>query len=152
LDLLAATMLSTPTIVLGKWLGVLRLVALLVIGPGLLGIACATATRVPPPPLPAGVVAPPGYFEELSRAGRRFGAGLCVATILVHGALIASVGLALATWIARQSRAIAMGVGFAVLVGAGWPILIGVSHTGPAGQGLMCLSPIVAVVGFVEIV
>jgi ABC-type transport system involved in multi-copper enzyme maturation permease subunit len=152
LDLLAATTLSTPTIVLGKWLGVLRLVALLVIGPGLVGIALATATKAPPPPLPAGVVPPPGYFQELSRAGQFLGAGLLVATIVVHGALLASVGLALATWIARQSRAIAMSVGFAVLVGAGWPILIGVSRMGPAGEGLMCLSPVVAGVGFVEIV
>ena len=47
LDLLAATTLSTPTIVLGKWLGTLRHVALLAIGPGLLGLALAMADKVP---------------------------------------------------------------------------------------------------------
>ena len=31
-------------------------------------------------------------------------------TILAHGALVTSVGLALATWIKRQSRAIAASV------------------------------------------
>src|SRR5262249_15230529 len=44
LDLLAATTLSTPTIVVGKWLGALRPVVLLAIAPALLGFAMATAS------------------------------------------------------------------------------------------------------------
>ena len=40
------------------------------------------------------------------------------------GLLMTSVGLALATWIKRQSRAIAAGVGLSVLVAAAWPFLI----------------------------
>ena len=131
LDLLAATTLSTPTIVLGKWLGTLRQVALLAIGPGLLGLALALAVKfpwTPPPGLPA------RYYEELSDAVVLFGAGLLVATILAHGALMASAGLALAVWIARQSRAIALSVGFAVVVGAGWPILVQVTGMGPGAQ------------------
>ncbi len=143
LDLLAATTLSTPTIVLGKWLGMLRPVALLAIGPGLVGFALATADKAPPPPPPPGAL-PSVYTEELSRGEALFGAALLVATILVHGALIASVGLALATWIARQGRAIAFSVGFAVAVGAGWPIFVVAGRMGPAGHGMSCLSPVVA--------
>ncbi len=75
-------------------------------------------------------------------------ASLLVATILVHGALIASVGVALAVWIKRQSRAIAASVAIAVMVSAGWPILVGVSRMGPASDGMMCLSPVMVAMAF----
>ena len=100
LDLLAATTLSTPTIVLGKWLGTLRQVALLAIGPGLLGLALVLAVK-PPQTIPLGL--PARYYEELSDGALVFGACLLITTILAHGALIASVGLALAVWIARRA-------------------------------------------------
>jgi hypothetical protein len=147
LDLLAATKLSTPTIVLGKWLGTLRHVALLVVAPALMGFALATADKVPQP-IPAGSA--PRYYAEISGGALLVSAGLVVATILVHGALIASVGLALATWMRRQGRAIAFGVGFAVMVGAGWPILIFASRMGPEGQGIASLSPIMSVGNLLE--
>jgi ABC-type transport system involved in multi-copper enzyme maturation permease subunit len=149
LDLLAATALSTRTIVLGKWLGTLRQVALLAVGPGWMGLALAASIK-PPQTIPLGAMA--RYYEEVSEGVVFLAAGVLIATILVHGALIASVGLALATWIARQSRAIALSVGFAVLVGAGWPILIGVNRMGPAGEGLMYLSPVMAFMGLTEVV
>ena len=64
LDLLAATTLSTPTIVLGKWLGTLRLVLLLAIGPGLLGLALATAVQASRADArPAGT--PPRYYRGI---------------------------------------------------------------------------------------
>ena len=140
LDLLAATALSTPTIVLGKWLAMLRQVALLAIGPGLLGLGLALAVKAPltiPPGLPA------RYYEELSDGVVLFGAGLLVATILAHGALIASVGLALAVWIKRQSRAIALSVGSAVMGAVGLPILLQIMAVG-VGSGPACMSPVVA--------
>ena len=150
LDLLATTALSTPAIVLGKWLGTFRLVPFLAIGPGLVGFAMAMAYKapsaVPPPP---GML--PEYYERLSRGELLFGATLLVATVLVHGALIASIGLALATWIKRQSRAIATSVGIAVMISAGWPMLIGVGRMGRAGQGLMCLSPVVVAMSLADI-
>ncbi len=149
LDLLAATTLSTPTIVLGKWLATLRQVALLAIGPGLLGVALALAVK-PLETIPLGT--PARYYEELSDGAVLFGAGLLITTILAHGALIASVGLALAVWIARQSRAIALCVGLAVIVGAGWPILVVAMRVGVAGFRLACLSPVVAVFGLFEVV
>jgi ABC-type transport system involved in multi-copper enzyme maturation permease subunit len=147
LDLLAATVLSTRTIVLGKWLGTFRLVPPLAIGPGLVAFAFATASKAPAAVTPG---MSPRYFEPMARGELLVGAGLMVATILVHGALIASVGLALAVWIARQSRAVALSAGFAVIVGAGWPMLVGVSRVGPPGQGMMCLSPVVAAVGLID--
>ena len=54
LDLLAATTLSTPTIVLGKWLGTLRLVLLLAIGPGLMGSPWPRRIKHPAPARSAG--------------------------------------------------------------------------------------------------
>ena len=121
LDLLAATTLSTSAIVVGKWLGALRQVAPVAIGPGLLGFALALAVKAPQPIPPWFRVR---YYEELSDGALLFGACLVIATILAHGALIASTGLALAVWIARQSRAIGLSVGLAVIVGAGWPMLV----------------------------
>ena len=148
LDLLATTSLSTPSIVLGKWLGTLRLVPLLTIGPGLVALALATAHKTPTP-VPPGI--PPEFYAELSRTELLYGAGLFVATILVHGALIASVGLAMATWIKRQSRAIAGCVGSAVMASAGWPMLVGVARLGMEGQGMMCLSPVVTSFMFIDL-
>jgi ABC-type transport system involved in multi-copper enzyme maturation permease subunit len=142
LDLLAATTLSTPTIVLGKWLAMLRQIALLAIGPGLLGAALALAIMAPRS-IPLGT--PAWSHDKLSDGALLFGACLLITTILAHGTLIVSVGLALAVWIARQSRAIAMNVGLAVIVGAGWPMLVAAMRTGAPGRGLVCLSPVVAV-------
>ncbi len=99
LDLLAATTLSTPTIVLGKWLATLRPVALLAIGPGLLGAALALAVKAPQT-IPLGT--PAWYYDELSDGALLFGACLLITTILAHGTLIVSVGLALAVWIAPE--------------------------------------------------
>jgi ABC-type Na+ efflux pump permease subunit len=149
LDLLAATTLSTPTIVLGKWLAMLRPVALLAIGPGLLGLALVLAVKAPPT-ITLGT--PARYFEELSNGALVFAACLLITTILAHGALIASLGLALAVWIARQSRAIALCVGLAVIVGAGSPIVVDAVRLGAAGVGPMCLSPVMAVFALFGIV
>ena len=55
------------------------------------------------------VVLPPGmlpdYYLKVSRATLLCGAALLVATVFAHGALAASIGVALATWIsARAAR------------------------------------------------
>ena len=143
LDLLAATALSTPAIVIGKWLGSLRFIVFVALGPGLVGFALATAYSSPVTvPPPAGTF--PDYYERMPRAELLFGAALLVATIFIHGALIASVGLALATWIKRRSRAIVASVGLAVAIAAGWPIVVAVSSIGMPREGMMCLSPVVA--------
>ncbi len=150
LDLLATTALSTRAIVLGKWLGTLRLVFLLTLGPGLVGLALATAYKSPLPVLPPPRRLP-DYYERLSRAELLFGAALVPATVVVHGALIASIGLALATWIKRQSCAIATSVALAVMLIAGWPLLVMACHMGMQGQRIMCLSPLMAAGNLAEI-
>ena len=131
LDLLAATTLSTPTIVLGKWLGTLRQVALLAIGPGLLGLALALAVKAPqtippgtPGPVLRGIVRrcaalrclPPDRDDPRPRRldrERRPGARRLDRA---------------------QSRAIALSVGLAVIVGAGWPILVAAMRHGPGQE------------------
>ena len=76
---------------------------------------------------------------------------MVVATILAHGALITSVGLALAVWIKRQSRAIAISVGSFVLVTAAWPIRRCRSRSNrEPGRDLAGLSPVVTCVIFVN--
>jgi ABC-type transport system involved in multi-copper enzyme maturation permease subunit len=150
LDLLATTTLSTSSIVIGKWLGTLRLVPLLAIGPGLVGFALASVRKTTPSIAPRpGML--PEYFELLSRAEALFAVILLVATIFIHGALIASIGLALATWVSRQSRAIAISVATAVMVSVGWPIFLSVIRVGIHGQGMTCLSPIMATGNLTEI-
>ncbi len=149
LDLLATTALSTREIVVGKWLGSLRLVLLLALAPGLVALALATARHAPSAvPVPPGML--PDHYLKLPRADLLFSAALLVTTVLVHGALLASIGVALAIWIKRQSRAIAISVGLAVLINAGWPILIGISRMGMHGSGLACLSPVVVAVNLAD--
>jgi ABC-type transport system involved in multi-copper enzyme maturation permease subunit len=126
-DVLVVTPLSTWLIVLGKWLGTFRLVPLLTIGPGVMMLALATSNN-----------------QELSVWFRLFRVDLMIATILVHGALITSVGLALATWIKRQSRAIAVSVCMFVLVGIAWPITAYMAGPWRYASGLAALSPITA--------
>ncbi len=147
LDLLTATPMSSATIVIGKWLGALRPLLLLLIGPSVFALALATAGR-PARVLPPGLsVWPYGEFGLGMRLGL---AGLAVATILIHGALIASVGLASAVWVARQGRAIAISLGFTLAIGGGWPILLSTTRTGAGGDSLASLSPIVALAQILE--
>jgi ABC-type transport system involved in multi-copper enzyme maturation permease subunit len=140
LDLLATTTLSTRAIVVGKWLGTFRLVPLLAMGPGLVIFAMATARKAHAPQLQPN---PDGMTWI-------WGALLLIATILVHGALIASVGLAVAVWMKRQSRAIAASIAIAVLVAAAWPIFVGNIGIAAANEGMMSLSPVVAAIVLAE--
>jgi ABC-type transport system involved in multi-copper enzyme maturation permease subunit len=142
LDVLAATPLSTSAIMLGKWRGTLRWVPLLVIGPGLMALALATARWAP---AAAPWINP---TNDINLGYRICGAALIVLTVLVHAAALGSLGLALATWIKRQSRAIAMSVCAYVLVAAAWPLVMALvlpRNEGMLAQGLALLSPIVAV-------
>jgi ABC-type transport system involved in multi-copper enzyme maturation permease subunit len=147
LDVLCATPLSTRTIMLGKWLGTFRLVAVLAICPGLVALAFATARRSSPPRLGPGPVL--AFPAQLTRGEGLIGVALMVAVILAHGAAITSVGLAAATWLKRQSRAIAVSVGLFVMVAAAWPIAVGVVGSGAEDtMGVAALSPIFCTVLF----
>jgi ABC-type transport system involved in multi-copper enzyme maturation permease subunit len=148
LDVLVATPLSTTAILLGKWWGTFRLVPFLAIGPGLMALALATGrVIVHPRPVIGTVILP--ETKDLSMGMRLGAAALLVATILTYGAALTSLGLALATWIKRQSRAIAASVSIFVIVAIGWPIL---TMSGPArgAFGARALSPIFSVGGLGE--
>ncbi len=102
LDVLLATPLSTRSIVWGKWWGAFRRAPWLAFWPAL--IAYAT---LPSNPSPRGVAM----------------AYLIPTLIILQGAALAGLGLALATWISRTGRAVAWTI--TALVGSvvGWPIV-----------------------------
>jgi ABC-type transport system involved in multi-copper enzyme maturation permease subunit len=141
LDVLLATPLSTRTIVLGKWMGTFRRVPWLAIGPGIMALALATAGP------PAWVISPP--VPDLWIWERLFGVGLFVATLLIHGAAIASIGLLLATGIRRQARAIGIGVILSLLVTIGWPLLVlNTTQTSGPNTPAAALSAVMAAADF----
>jgi len=144
LDVLVATPLSTTAILLGKWWGTFRLVPFLAIGPGLMGLALATARMKVPSTRVTGMIVLPNA-KDLSLGIRLGAAALLVATILAYGAALTSLGLAVATWIKRQSRAIAASVCIFVLVAIAWPFLAMTMTGGGLGApALAALSPIVS--------
>jgi ABC-type Na+ efflux pump permease subunit len=100
LDVLMTTPLSTSSIVLGKWLGAFRHVPWLALLPGLVGAALAL------------------------RTGRWYGAVWIFLTVLVQGATIVSLGLALATWVPRVGRATGLTVAAYVLMALGWIFVV----------------------------
>jgi ABC-type transport system involved in multi-copper enzyme maturation permease subunit len=150
LDVLAATALSTRDIVVGKWLGTFRLAALMAVGPGLLALATATAREASSVAIAPGM--PPEYYRMIPLGGRIFGVLVVIATILAHGALITSIGLALAVWIRRQSRAIALCVALFILIAAAWPTFASITIGWPVlrSRDLPSFSPIVACFKFIR--
>lgn len=115
LDVLMTTPISTRAIVLGKWLSLFRTVPWLTIGPGLLGLALASHPSL------RGLRDPKMLWVD-----RLWIAALIVATILAHGAAIISLGLALATWLRRETRAIGVSIAALVLFEDVWPGLCAV--------------------------
>jgi ABC-type transport system involved in multi-copper enzyme maturation permease subunit len=119
LDVLMATPLPTDQIVVAKWWGAFRAVPALAILPA---IGCLVMAIYAPahPPTWRGRASVP----ELDVIDRIAYATLPVAFLLVHGAVISSVGLALATWIRRVGRAVALSVSAYALVAFGWIIIV----------------------------
>jgi hypothetical protein len=120
LDVLMSTPISTRAIVLGKWLGTFRVALWLAILPGLAAaiMACAIPAVPPSAMMPAGT---PPNVVPVTLADRIATPALVVGEMLSYGAAITSLGLLLATWIARPGRAIAISVAAFVLVAIGWP-------------------------------
>jgi ABC-type Na+ efflux pump permease subunit len=150
LDVLAVTALSTRDIVIGKWLGTFRLALFMAIGPGLLAFAMATALSEAGLNIIANM--PPDQYWVLPRVACICGACAVVATILGHGALMTSIGLALAVWCKRQSRAIALSVASFIAIVAAWPIVVAIifSQFDDLGEDLAALSPVVICSRFVS--
>jgi ABC-type transport system involved in multi-copper enzyme maturation permease subunit len=122
LDVLMATPLSSRQIVLGKWLGSFRKVPLLAI-------------------LPAAVIVLATGIDFRYR-GRWPQAIQMIAYVLSCGAAITSLGLAMATFCSRLSRAVASTVSLYVLAVVGW-ICFALPVGGPAEYGLTMGSPLV---------
>jgi ABC-type transport system involved in multi-copper enzyme maturation permease subunit len=124
LELLLSTPLSTRSIVWGKWWGGFRSALLLAV----------------PPAFAAAVLAGPH--------GRWAGVPLAAGLTLAYGAALTSLGLALATWVSRLGRAVALTAGAYVVVTAGWFFLVIVATRntpGPLGPGLASGSPPIGV-------
>ncbi len=120
LDVLLATPLSTPSIVLSKWLGAFRGVPPLTVLPVLIAAALATHT------------------------GFALGPALIGGLIVAYGAAITSLGLALAVWLPRMGRAIGLTAGLYIVVLIGaipvGTILFGKGASG-ARDGFAAASP-----------
>jgi ABC-type Na+ efflux pump permease subunit len=100
LDVLLSTPMSTRSILAGKWWGTFRGVARIAIWP-------AATTFF--------LVLDGGYWRNyLTLLG----------LVLAYGAMITSLGLALATWVSRLGRAIALCVTAYVALVIGWPMLL----------------------------
>ena len=100
LDILLSTPLSTFSILVGKWWGAFRLAPHVIFWPALL----------------AGIL--------LFDGGSLLGYILLLGLILAYNLSIASLGLALATWINRLGRAVAICVSVCVGFSVGWMFLI----------------------------
>jgi ABC-type Na+ efflux pump permease subunit len=151
LDALLATPLSTWSIVWGKWWGAFRPVPWLTLWPAILAAAVAFTTYNPPARPPGWV---PVAWDGIGPGLRTIAVGFIVVSVLAHGALLASLGLALATWIKKPGRAMGLVVTAYVFVTVGWPILMVVlfERAGMNGivEGLAELSPVFASISVIE--
>ena len=100
LDILLCTPLSTFSILVGKWWGAFRLAPHVIFWPAVL----------------AGLL--------VLKGGSWFAYFLLLALVLAYSAVIASLGLALATWMSRLGRAVAICVTICVVFSVGWMFLI----------------------------
>jgi ABC-type transport system involved in multi-copper enzyme maturation permease subunit len=115
LDVLLATPLSTAEIVWGKWWGAYRGIPPLAILPGL--IACMSC------------------LED-----RWVGVPLVLGLVFAYGAVITSLGLALATWIRQAGRVVALCVGIYAALALGWPmVVIMLLPKGPGESGVFAV-------------
>jgi ABC-type transport system involved in multi-copper enzyme maturation permease subunit len=117
LEVLLTTPLPTRAIVWGKWRGGFRTVLRLAVLPGLLtGVLALESGRWLAPPLVVGLV-------------------------LAYGAALTSLGLALAVWVPRLGRAVALSVSAYVLLAVAWPILVFTLAGRYDPEGLAVASP-----------
>ena len=115
LDLLLTTMISTPQIVLGKWLGTYRAVPLFAVLPVVVSFVFA-----------------------YDRPGRWTDVLVLILYIFCSGAAITSLGIAMATWLPRVGSAVAATVSIylAITVGLSFTLL-----WAPPQNGLVMASP-----------
>ena len=119
-DVLLSTPLSSRQIVLGKWLGVYRIVPLLAILPCLMGVVHS-------------------YIRDAHLWSTHC---WMVVYILSVGAAITSLGLAMATWVRRSGTAVGLTVALYVIVTVGALGILKMDF-GSRGNGLALASPFV---------
>ena len=100
LDILLSTPMSTREILAGKWWGAFRLAPHVLLWPAITG----------------------GLL--VADSGRWMGYLLLMGLVLAYAAVIASLGLAIATWVSRLGRAVAICVSFTVVFAIGWVVLV----------------------------
>jgi ABC-type transport system involved in multi-copper enzyme maturation permease subunit len=120
LDVLLATPLATGRIVLAKWWGAYRHVPALALLPAIGAVFIAAAE--PSFPIRPGRI--PQSTVPLSLIDRIAHVAIPMAMLLAQGAVIVSVGLALATWIRRLGRAVAVSVASYSFFAFGWIVLL----------------------------
>ena len=122
LDVLLATPLSTRSIVIAKWWGTYRRVFVLMLLPLYIMVFLAGSVL----DIPVWAVNRPFAQTALPLTvwDRVVAVPSCLADFLVSGAMIVSLGLALATWVDRLSRAVALSVIAFFLGGIGWVFLV----------------------------
>ena len=122
LDLLMTTPLSSRAIVLGKWWGSFRAVPILAVLPGVLALGL-------------------GLKRGQGLAAIPF-AALIASLVMAYGAVITSLGLAIATWQPRLGRAVAFSVAIYVIVTVVYPaIAITTARLGPRDTTVLWPSP-----------
>jgi ABC-type transport system involved in multi-copper enzyme maturation permease subunit len=122
LDVLLTTPLSTRSIVIGKWWGTYRSVLFLTLMP--LYVAVFLACSVPDTPVWAANIKFGRPLVPLTVRDRILAVLFSQADFLASCAMIVSLGLALATWVRRIGRAIALSVTAFLVVGLGWIFLV----------------------------
>ena len=120
LDVLLTSPVSTDRIVMAKWRGAYRVVPALAILPaiGCLIIAAGAENHSLPTRLNQPAPAPFDTVDYVAYAC------IPVALLLAQGAVVTSVGLALATWIRRVGRAVAVSVTCCAFFAFGWIICL----------------------------
>ncbi len=120
LDILLSTPLSTRSIVLAKWWGAYRMIFGLIFLPVYMAIFLAAST----PDVPSYAASITNYNAvPINLWDRLLGPTISLADFLASGALIVSIGVALATWIPRVGRAVGTSVVLFVVLGIGWPFV-----------------------------
>jgi len=118
LDVLLATPLSTRSILAEKWLGTFRQSVRVLVWPAIM----------------AGLL--------VAMSGRWISYFLLLGLILAYSAGISSLGLALATWVSRLGRAVALCVSAYVVFSIGWVALVAsFFRPSPMGWAMMIGSP-----------
>ena len=121
LDVLMTTPLSTDRIVLAKWWGAYRIVPALAFLPAMGALLIGfSAPDISPRAIfsSAQTPDPVGWIDRV--------AFVCLPTalMLAQGAVVTSIGLALATWMRRLGRAIAASVAIYAVIALGWLVLL----------------------------